>query len=225
MTPGKEGDSLPAHSSTKRLSSEDMASPFAIYAVGNALARYLTQAYQLQKSEGEIKLKFPCEFRLISSGELKDDDSFSNTLTLFLHRVTTNEHLRNVSQVKHPAAAFIPLSLDLHYLMTMWTDNAEAEHSILAWAMKELHQHPVLDLSALSSSHPDARWVPADNIQIISEDLSDEDVMRIWDALNPSYRLSVSYVARAVKIDADPVATAGPVVATRFTFTDRENPQ
>jgi hypothetical protein len=39
--------------------------------------------------------------------------------------------------------------------------------------------------------------------------------MRIWDALEPSYRLSVSYIARVVRIDGD--ASRGlPVVATRY---------
>jgi hypothetical protein len=197
-----------------------MASPYAIYGVGNALAKYLGQAYQLQKTEGELKLEFPCTFRLIASGELKADDSFTDTVTLLLHRVTINEHLRNVTAASQAASA--PLALDLHFLLTLWTENAEAEHTILAWAMRELHRHPVLDLSALAASHPQARWVAADNIQIIPEDLSYEDVMRIWDVLNPSYRLSVSYIARVVRIEPDSVSDRLPVVATRFTYTEPE---
>jgi len=43
--------------------------------------------------------------------------------------------------------------------------------------------------------------------------------MRIWDALTPSYRLSVSYVARLVRIDPDSDdAQFRPVVAARFAY-------
>jgi hypothetical protein len=55
-------------------------------------------------------------------------------------------------------------------------------------------------------------------IQIIPSELAVEDMMRIWDALTPPYRLSVSYVARLVRIDPDVILEAGPVVATRFGY-------
>ena len=43
--------------------------------------------------------------------------------------------------------------------------------------------------------------------------------MRIWDALTPSYRLSVSYVARLVRIDPDSDdAQFRPVVSGRFGY-------
>ena len=45
-----------------------------------------------------------------------------------------------------------------------------------------------------------------------------EDILRIWDALGPKYRLSVSYIARVVRIDR-PVASGTIVTARRFAFT------
>ena len=59
-------------------------------------------------------------------------------------------------------------------------------------------------------------------IQLIPAELSTEDIMRIWDALEPSYRLSVSYIARVVRIDSTRVEQVRPVVATRFSYEDKE---
>jgi hypothetical protein len=83
----------------------------------------------------------------------------------------------------------------------------------MAWAMRQLYQHPILDASALS---PEAGWAPDEVVQIIPSELSTEDMMRIWDALEPPYRLSVSYIARRVRLDPDRLLDAAPVVATRF---------
>ena len=74
---------------------------------------------------------------------------------------------------------------------------------------------PILDASSLS---PEAGWGANEVIQIIPAELSTEDVMRIWDALDPPYRLSVSYIARLVRLDPDAQQHARPVVATRFAY-------
>ena len=63
-----------------------------------------------------------------------------------------------------------------------------------------------------------AVWSHAESVQITPAELSNENLMRIWDALSPSYRLSTSYVARAVRVDAQPQAESRPVVSTRFGF-------
>jgi hypothetical protein len=112
-----------------------------------------------------------------------------------------NEHLRNLPRTNHTFDANAPLAVDLHYLMTVWANNALAEHTILSWAMRELYRHPILDKSSLSS---EADWNTADVIQLIPAELSNEDIMRIWDALVQNvYQLSVPYVARVVRIDLD----------------------
>jgi hypothetical protein len=190
-----------------------MANISAVHSVGLSLASSLRNAYPTA-----LRAQHPCEIRLISSGELAGEDDPTPALTLFLHRVTVNEHLRNHSRAAHSADQ-PALALDLHYLLTVWANNALAEHTILAWAMRELHLRPVLDATALS---PEANWERSDHVQIIPAELSNEDIMRIWDAITPSYRLSVSYIARVVRIDGDTLPEGQPVVAQRFTWTDRE---
>ena len=57
---------------------------------------------------------------------------------------------------------------------------------------------------------------PGDRIQLVPEEMSVENMMRIWDAITPPYRLSFPYTARIVEIETDPVPDGLPAVATRF---------
>lgn len=192
-----------------------MANLFAIHSVGSSLITYLDHAYEPFRNER------PCMFRLLSSGELAELDQPEDTmLSLFLHRVTVNEHLRNASQLSGVNYRNTPLALDLHYLMTVWSEVAATEHFILAWAMRELHQHQLLDTSSLSQ---DAQWSADEVVQLIPADLSNEDIMRIWDSLKPNYRLSVAYVARVIRLTPDEVEDARPVVATRFGWAELDD--
>ena len=184
-----------------------MANVFATHSVGNSLMTFLRNAYP-----EPLRTNQPFDFRMISSGELADGTDPRNTITLFLFRITQNEHLRSRKTPNDPPDANPPLSIDLHYLLTVWADNALAEQTAMSWAMRELQMHSVMDSSALS---PEAGWGPGDVVQLIPAELTSEELMRIWDLLQPKYRLSVSYIARVIRIDTD--SNAGrPAVAKRF---------
>jgi hypothetical protein len=136
-------------------------------------------------------------------------------LSFYLYRVIINEHLRNRSPSHLPRESRPPLSVDLHFLLSIWTDSAVAEHTICAWVMQQLHRHPILDRSSLSS---DGGWGVDDVVHLLPSELSNEDLMRIWDTLAPNYRLSVSYIARVIRIDAEDTGVGLPVVATRYQY-------
>lgn len=200
-----------------------MANIRAIHSVCNSLVRFLHDAYLAYRPPGApegstLQEEYPCSFRVLSSGELKASPDFGTTLSLYLYRVKVNEH-RRLQPVSRDAGGALPLSLDLHFLITVWADNAAAEQTIAAWAMQQLDQHPVMDLSSLDAA---GGWRADDLVQIVPAELSNEDLMRIWDALAPDYRLSLSYVARVVRIDPEEAATGLPVVATRFEHGSRE---
>jgi hypothetical protein len=188
----------------------------AIHSVGSSLALFLQNSYP-----AELRDEHNIDFALLSSASFAGESPITNTLGLYLYRVTVNEHLRNTLRPNDPSDARPPLSLDLHYLLTPWVDDAMGEHRVLAWAMRELYQHPVLDVATLS---PEAGWSAADMVQVIPAELSTEDLMRIWDALEPSYRLSVSYIARMVRIDVDTPDASRPVVAVRRRYGVLEAP-
>jgi hypothetical protein len=197
-----------------------MANVRAVHSVGYSLIGYLRQAYR----NTELQDDYPCTFQLLSSNELANPDGIdtesTSVLTLYLYRVTANEHLRNQPRTPDGSRRPLPLSLDLHYLMTVWAESAMAEHNILTWAMNQFEQTPAFGGTRLSS---EASWQPGDSIQFVPEELSIENLMRIWDALEPTYRLSVGYIARVVRIEPEAIPDARPVVATDFAYQDFEN--
>ena len=189
-----------------------MANVFAIHSVGNSIVTYLRNSYP----QALAGLDMPdCAFELVSSGELAGEPGDATRITLYLYRITVNEHSRQVHAASASTARPTPLGLDLHFLMSAWAGNARDEHTILAWAIRQLHMFPILDASSLS---PEAGWSPNEVIQVIPAELSTEDVMRIWDALDPPYRLSISYIARLVRLDPDTQTHARPVVTTRLEY-------
>lgn len=183
-----------------------MAALSAIYAVTNGVAQYLTRAHQLSPISGTS-----CTFASVGTTELKKLDGKDTTCSLFLYRITVNEHVRNcIGNIdpKRPA-----LSLDLHLLMTVWADGAQKEQLIFAWVMRELTRLAVLDSSVLGTT---SAFTAADLVQLSLEEMSVDDLSRIWHMIAPPYRLSASFVARNVRLDFDDDQSFAPVVARHF---------
>jgi hypothetical protein len=188
----------------------------AVFAVGDALVKHLGNNYDANT------VGFPCTFRLVSSAEIANEDTakLDKTVSLFLHRITTDEHYRNVTRLQDRPGDQPVLYLDLHYMISYWdasAEGAEAEQKILTWTMQQLQSHPILDTSVLSLSSANPGWDNTDCVQLIPADLSLQDILDIWDGLGPKYRLSFCYVVRVVRVDRT-VTPGMPVVATRFTL-------
>jgi len=129
-----------------------------------------------------------------------------------------NESLRNVRGRRSGETP--PLPLDLHFLLSVWSKNPDVELTVLGWAMRHLHENPLLDRSLLGD---EGGFRPDEVIHVAPEELSNEDLLRLWAALPPSYRPSYSYVARVVVLEPDAPVTGKPVVATRFSYGDNED--
>jgi Pvc16 N-terminal domain len=188
----------------------------AVFAVGDAIAKFLANNYD----PGVVG--FPCTFSLVSSEEIANEDTtqLDKTLSIYLHRITTNDNFRYVTQLQDQPGDKPVMYLDLHYLISYWdatANGAEAEQKILVWTMQQIQSNPILDTSILSLSTTAPGWQSNDAIQIVPADLSLQDILDIWDGLGPNYRLTLGFVARAVRVDT--TVTPGPaVVATRFSI-------
>lgn len=194
-----------------------MANVFAFHSVGNSIVTFLRNTYPAASGGHAMP---GCAFELLSSADLDGEIDEAARIGLYLYRVTVNEHQRQARARRAGGEARAPLGLDLHYLLTAWGGTALDEQVPLAWAMRQLDLAPVLDASSLS---PDAGWRRDEVIQIIPAELAVDELMRIWDALAPSYRLSVSYVARVVQLDPDEDAEQfPPVVARRLAYGGEE---
>jgi Pvc16 N-terminal domain len=203
-----------------------MADLRAIDSFVQSLARWLRNSYDkarkptVQGGDGHDFLP-AFAFEPVSSTDLSREDFWNDTspgaeqVAIFLYRASIDPHLRMAGRPQTPEMQPVPLSLDLHLLFSFWSEKAQHDHLVLAWLMRQFHLQPVLDASALN---PDAGWGADEVVHLIPSELSNEDMMRLWDALTPSYRLSVSYIARVIRIDPDRVDDAGPVVARRLRF-------
>lgn len=203
-----------------------MAALGAVHSVGESLVRYLAGAHQLQRDveaalPEEDRVLPDCQFEQLSSAQLATDFApSSNTVTLYLHRLAIDPYLRTTPDTRTPSVSRTrPLSLELHYLLTVWSTDVSAEHTLMSWVMRELHMRPTFDRSRLV---PAALWRAEETVQVAPSEMKHEDMMRIWDALTPSYRLSTSYVARVVRVDSLLAPDAGPVVAQRFEIEPNE---
>ena len=192
-----------------------MAQLAATHAVGESIATFLRNTYP-----EPLRSDHPFSFTLATSDDLSNDDPFdADTVSIFLYRIAVDQYLHpggtSIRRNESPRA----LPLDLHYMVSAWTANDFAEHTVMTWVMAQLHWHPVLDRSNLSAS---GGWAPADTVQVTPSNISQEDLTRIWDVLAPNYRLSTTYVARVVHIDPPDGQDHRPVVAKRFSYEEME---
>jgi hypothetical protein len=191
-----------------------MANEYALLSLADSLARRLDNAFP-----ADLRALHACTFQSVGSGGLAGDlgDSNLSFVTVWPYRVTVNEQMRNrplEDTMRTPGRRNRPLALDVHLLISIWSGNTAAELSIFAWVMRELHREPVMDASTLSSN---GGWTADEVVQLIPAEITVEDMMRIWDAIVPAYRLTAPYVARIVQLDVDE-ADGMPVLARRFDY-------
>jgi hypothetical protein len=188
-----------------------MANHQAIYSVCQSLADYLNQAHAafVEQNAGETA----ASFEVVGSADFASEKVIGdNTVLVYLHRVTINNHLRNT----RPRGELAPLGLDLHLLLSFWGASPEKEHKLLAWTLRQLHFHAFLDASSLIP----AGWTGDEQITLFPGELTAEELARIWDVARRPQRLAFPYVARIVRLGFDPTPDAAPVLLRRLSHTD-----
>jgi hypothetical protein len=149
-----------------------------------------------------------------------------NQLNLFLYHVAPNPGWRNRdlpsrdgdgARVTNP-----PLALDLFYLLTAYGESDFQAEILLGYAMQLLHETPVLTRdairTALGGPHQPVvgtvlpvtfrTLVAADlagqveQIKIIPQAMSTEEMSKIWTALQTSYRPTAAYQVSVVLIES-----------------------
>jgi hypothetical protein len=174
-----------------------MADFAAIAATGRSIERLLNHCFQEEE---------PLEGRRTRAILVRTDDFERDAatitapaLSIFPYRVDFNKTMRAAWSAVASQNGRAHLALDLHFLITPWAENAEFELRILGKAMQCLETTPVLSGPLL---HPSTNWAPNENLQVVMEEISTEAVMRTFDSLPTDYRLSVPYIARAIRIDS-----------------------
>lgn len=136
-------------------------------------------------------------------------------LSVWLYRVAVDPTTRNrpPERVTPTRVRETPLPLRLHYLLAPVTnstsnDAPETEQVILGKALQVLYDRPVLTGADLRDDFAGTDTTITTRL----EDLSVDDLTRVWDALDTSYRTSVSYEVTVVAISARLRDEVGPPV-------------
>jgi hypothetical protein len=155
-------------------------------------------------------------------------DAGREGVSLWLYRVVRDDQRLNDPQPRLSATTFgpRPLPMRLHYLITPVTTRAnlgdpDTEQYLLGKVLQSFHTLPLLRGADLRGelAGTDAE------LRVRLESLDLDQIARVWDALEGSFQLSVSYEVALVDIDSarepdsrTPVLTvlaeAGTVVGT-----------
>ena len=161
----------------------------------------------------------------------------SAQLNLFLHQVTFNSGWRNHALPSRDSSgrhrlSNPPLALDLHYLLSAYSAEELGGEILLGYAMQVLHDRPVLDRRTIAATLTATPTLPqalrsladcgladqVEQIKLVPEVLSTEEMSKLWTAAQSHYRPSIAYLATVVLIESAlptkptlPVLSRGPV--------------
>lgn len=209
-----------------------MSSPLAIGAVSAVLRNLLDNGLIQSGLVGS-----PVRVSAVAPDTIDLENDGQRRLNLFLHQVTPNAGWRNQGLPSRSPAhgerlTNPPLALDLHYVLTAYSQaDCEAE-ILLGYAMHLLHERPVLDRPAirraLDPSPLDASMLPPPFKDLAASDLADQleqikvtpaafsgdDMSKLWSAIQTHYRPSAAYQVSVVLIEAtQPAISPLPVLS------------
>ena len=187
-----------------------MARYQAIAATGEAIIGLLRDACARSEFDGALfDLYQPKDF-----GSPMDEG-----VSLYLYRVAINTSRRNLPPTIGPDGKRYrpPIPLDFHYVMTAWAKTAARQQRLLGWAVRALHDVPVLPASFLSAYAPEPNvFRPGEAVELIFDSLSLQDMNNLWGTAKIGPPLSVAYLARLIAIESEvELADDGPPVQTR----------
>ena len=157
-------------------------------------------------------------FAVYLAANFKETKHMEEGVSLFLYRVYVNASQR-AAQQRDPATNKLlrpALPLELHFFLTVWAKDATIQHDLLGWTMRALEDYALLP-TALLNRVPGANFSNDETVEIIPGQLTNEELMRIWDDLEVDYQLSIPYVARVIRIVSQREIGEGvPVIVREF---------
>jgi hypothetical protein len=174
-----------------------VATDRAIDAVCQAVIDLLRDSYDPAAFNQDL------EFRV--SGSANSAQQMMAGVSLFLYRVFID------GTVRIPGGRMTPegkrhqtqLPLDLHFVLTPWGKDASTQNAIAGWMMRTLEDTPILPSGLLNRRVPGV-FRPDESVEVVVGEIATEDLFHLWELIGPnSYRLSVPYVARSVRIESE----------------------
>lgn len=159
----------------------------------------------------EQQISFEPPFKLV-----KDTEPDQNYLSLYLYRVIENSDMKNrpLEPKDTNLLQYPPLSLNLFYLITPLTKSADNGYKLLGKTMQILYDSAIVKGPALQ----DILANTAEELRIILNPISMEDITKLWSSFMRPYRLSLSYEVKVVYIDSERETEAERVRRKKIEF-------
>lgn len=176
-----------------------------------------TQITSVIRDEQSISLEPPFKF-------LKEsDDTSQKCLSIYLYRVLENGDMKNrpLDLREKNRLEYPPLSLNLFYLITPLTGEIATDQLLLGRSMQILYDNAILKGSSLQGVLADT----TEELRVILNPISIEDITRIWSGFMRPYRLSVSYEVKIVYIDSERQKGTEQIQRKQLEFTQIKGSQ
>lgn len=183
------------------------------YRAINATSQTITNLLKTHlESDPALKLLFDSGLggsMVVSPRTPQEMEQADNTgLSVWLYRIARDPELMNYPKRRtgFDTYEYRPLPLRLHYLMTPVVTETDTsandpgiEQFIIGKVLQTLHDHPQVKGSLLRGD-----LVNTDTtLTFRLEPLGLEEITRVWDALESSYQLCISYEVSMVMITSD----------------------
>lgn len=150
-----------------------------------------------------------------NSPDIVQGTSTTSTISFYLFHASPNPHQRNSpvlgdirERKRVPRLPYQPLSLDLYYLMSAYSEKKYAEEQkAMSIAMKCLYEHAIVKgVNLVAGGGQKAEYV------LSMEVLSTDEIGRLWQSFTVANRFSVVYKVSVVFIEPgeDPTPVAKP---------------
>lgn len=143
------------------------------------------------------------EFKLYHAADF--ERPIAEGFSLFLYRVSINASVRNLPPRRAAdARRYRPsLPVDLHYLLTPWSADAERQQRMLGWSMRFLEDLATLPAGLLNHYVQETdTFRPEEAVEVVCDPLPLQDYLNLWDKLKPKMQLSITYALRMVMLDS-----------------------
>lgn len=174
-----------------------------------------------------------------------ENGSEASQLNIFMYQATYNQGWRNVALPSFNSGgeriANPPLALDLHYLLTAYGASELHTDILLGMGMQFFHETPVLGRDQITqatgsinvgdpnNSLPDGLQFLAqakladqvEQVKITPEEMSVEDISKLWAAFGTKYRPTAAYKVTVVLIESEKAFRTGPPVKERKIYVEQ----
>jgi hypothetical protein len=191
-----------------------------INAVGRTLKGVLWSEMQSDSTISalitEPNIVFEPPYKFISEVEPQP-----NRISIFLYRVLENSEMRNRDPELRNGKTLHrpPLFLNLFYLITPLTNSAENNHFLLGKAMRILHDNCIIKGASLA----DMLANTTEELRVILNPISMEDMTKLWSSFMRPYHLSATYEVKVIAIDSERTIETELVLRKRIEYTQKKS--